>query len=117
MADFVGGLATAIGTAVVGGIGAWIAKEIRNHDAEQLRQSVIRQAQDEISMIDAWVKAHVALSSASQLSDPIRDRAQRDLAAVYTKMQEASAQASRHRQLSFRDVLLRIFLRHLPVHG
>jgi len=115
--DFLLGLAGAIGTAVVGVVGAWIAQVLKNRDKEQLRQRAVKQAQDEISVIDAWIKAYAALSSTSQAPDLVRDQARRDLAAVYERMREAAAPPAHRRSITFQEVLSRIFLRQLDPYG
>lgn len=117
MNDFLFGLAGAIGTAVVGVVGAWIAQVLKNRDKEQLRQRAVKQAQDEISVIDAWIKAYAALSSTSQAPDLIRDQARQDLDAVYGRMREAATQPAHRRSITFQEVLSRIFLRQLDPHG
>ena len=117
MNDFLFGLAGAIGTAVVGVVGTWIAQVLKNRDKEQLRQRAVKQAQDEISMIDAWIKAHAALSLTSQAPDLVQDQARQDLDAVYGRMREAAAQPAHRRSITFQEVLSRIFLRPLDPHG
>jgi hypothetical protein len=98
-------------------VGAWIAQVLKNRDKEQLRQRAVKQAQDEISVIDAWIKAHAALSSTSQAPDLVQDQARRDLDAVYGRMREAAAQPAHRQSITFQEVLSRIFLRQLDPHA
>jgi len=110
-------LAGAIGTAAVGVVGAWITQQIQSNDEERERQRAIKEAQDRISMIDAWVKAHATLSPTSQVPDLIQSQARRDLDAAYEKMREAAAQSPERRWIGIQEVSSRILLRNLNLRG
>src|SRR3954463_13203542 len=117
MNAFLLALGGAIGTAVVGVVAAWITQVIKNRDEEQLRKKAVEQVRDEISVIDAWVKAHVALSSAAQLSDLVQSQARRDLDVAYDKMRKAAAQVPQRRWISLQEVISPLLLRRLNPRG
>jgi hypothetical protein len=93
----------------------WWKEARQSRSREHVRQRLLAQVKEEISMIEAWAKAHASLASSDEPPPLVRSRAQRDLDAAYDRMGQLAPEL--RQPITLQMTFSRLLLRHVPVRG
>lgn len=128
------GAATAAITVLITVLVAWLQEIVRNRSRENARQRSLNQLKDEITAIEAWSSARIAVASDHEIDD-LRTKIRRDLDAAYQRLGDLSPSPksldatdqrywdlspspdSEERSITLRGSVSRLLLRHVPVQG
>jgi hypothetical protein len=95
--------------------GTWWKETQQGRSHEQVRQRLLIQVKDEISVIEAWAKAHGSLDAVGEPPAFVRERARQDLDVAYERMGQISPEL--RQPVTLQATLARLLVRHVPIRG